>query len=87
MPTVYIPAHLKQLAEGQETIDIDGGTVREVIENLDKKFPGIQARLCVNDDLRPGLNVAVQGKVSLMGLLQKVPKDSEVHFLPAIGGG
>jgi len=87
MPTVYIPAHLKQLANGQETVDVDGKTIRDVIANLDEKFPGIQTRLCVGDDLRPGLNVAVQGKVSLMGLLQKVQQDSEVHFLPAIGGG
>jgi molybdopterin converting factor small subunit len=31
--------------------------------------------------------VAVNGAVSSVGLLQKVPDGSEVHFLPAIGGG
>ena len=44
-------------------------------------------RLCVDDGLRPGLSVAVNGVVSSLGLLQKVPDGSEVHFLPAVGGG
>ena len=39
------------------------------------------------DDLLPGLAVVVDGETSLLGLLERVQESSEVHFLPAIGGG
>jgi hypothetical protein len=41
----------------------------------------------MDDALRPGLAVAINGTVSRLGLRQPVPAGAEVHFLPAIGGG
>jgi molybdopterin synthase sulfur carrier subunit len=54
---------------------------------LETRYPGLRDRLCDNDELRPGIAVAVDGHVTSRGLLQKVQPTSEVHFLPAIGGG
>jgi len=39
------------------------------------------------DDLIAGIAVVVDGEVSQLGLLERVREDSEIHFLPAIGGG
>jgi molybdopterin synthase sulfur carrier subunit len=61
--------------------------VRQVIDRLDQLFPGIKDRLVVEGQIRPSLAVAVDGEVARMGLLDKVGGDSEVHFVPAIGGG
>ncbi|MCI0682251.1 MAG: MoaD/ThiS family protein [Gemmataceae bacterium] len=87
MPVVWIPASLRALTDQRETIRVDGTTVREVIEQLEARFPGIKARLCEGDSLRRGLAVAIDAEVSRTGLDQTVPENSEVHFLPAIGGG
>ncbi len=87
MVTAFIPPLLRELTGGVERLAVDGATVRQVVNNLEARFPGVRERLCVGDDLRPGLAVAVNGTVSRAGLLQKVPDGSEVHFLPAIGGG
>jgi sulfur-carrier protein len=87
MPTVWIPAPLRTLTNQQETVCIPGGTVREVIEQLDAQFPGIKARLCEGDSLRRGMVVAIDAEVSRLGLEQTVGDNNEVHFLPAIGGG
>ena len=87
MPRVFIPPLLKSLTDGEVAINIDAGSVRHVIAELDARFPGVAARLCEDGDLKPGLTVAVDGHVSSIGLLQKVGETSEVHFLPAIGGG
>jgi hypothetical protein len=35
----------------------------------------------------PGLAVVVDGETSQLGLLAQVREDSEIHFLPALGGG
>ena len=38
------------------------------------------------DDLLPGLAVVVDGETSLLGLLERVQENSEVHFLPSDWG-
>lgn len=87
MVTVFIPPLLRDAAGGVDRVEVSAATVRQVVAALEARFPGIRDRLCAGDDLRPGLAVAVNGTVSSVGLLQKVPDGSEVHFLPAIGGG
>ena len=92
MPKVFVPALLRDLSGGAEEIDVEGSTVREVIDALESRCPGVRVRLCVSDEsgalgLRPGLTVAVNGTVNSMGLRAKTAADSEVHFLPGIGGG
>lgn len=87
VPRVFIPPLLRELTGNVSEVDVEGTTVREVIKNLETRYPGIRNRLCENDELKSGLTVAVGQNVSSLGLLQKVASDSEVHFLPAIGGG
>jgi molybdopterin synthase sulfur carrier subunit len=87
MVHVFIPPLLRDAAGGVDQVEVSAATVRQAVEALEARFPGIRDRLCAGEDLRPGLAVAVNGTVSSMGLLQKVSEGSEVHFLPAIGGG
>lgn len=86
MPRVFIPPQARKLA-GCETADVEAGSVRAVIRQLDEQFPGLADCLLENGELRPGLSVSVGGRVTGMGLFQKVGPDDEVHFIPAIGGG
>ncbi|GAB4161365.1 MAG: hypothetical protein Tsb009_38630 [Planctomycetaceae bacterium] len=87
MPRVFIPPLLRSLTGGVDIVEVDAGNVREVIEELENRFPGTRERLCVDGDLKPGLTVAVNETVSSRGMIEKTPPDCEVHFLPAIGGG
>lgn len=87
MPTVWIPPLLRSLTAGQESVQVAGATLRETIDALDARFPGIKARLCQGDAMRPGLSVVIDGQVSRGGLSEAVQENSEVHFIPAIAGG
>jgi molybdopterin synthase sulfur carrier subunit len=87
MPHVWIPALLRDATGGQEKITVPGATVRQVIDELERRFPGIKARICDGDTLRSGISVAVDTEVARLGLRQPVGPESEVHFLPAIAGG
>ena len=60
-----------------------------MINNLEEQYPGIKEFLVdeMEDDLIAGIAVIIDGEVSQLGLLDKVGENSEVHFLPAIGGG
>ena len=87
MPRVFIPPLLRPLTGGVDAVDVEAANVRQVIAALDSRFPGIGARLCEGDRLKPGLTVAINGNVGSRGLLEKVGPDCEIHFLPAISGG
>ncbi len=87
MPVVWIPALLRDLTGGQEKISVPGATVRDVIDQVDARYPGVKERLLEGDRLRPGIAVVVDGSVSRQRLRHKLDEGTEVHFLPAIGGG
>ena len=87
MATVYIPSLMRSLTGGKEQVTVLGTTVRQIVQNLDNEFPGIKERLVEGFRIKPNISVAVDGEVTPLGILEKVGEDSEVHFLPAIGGG
>jgi molybdopterin synthase sulfur carrier subunit len=66
---------------------MEARNIRHVIEQLDEMFPGIKDRLVEDGEIRPNLAIAIDGDVAIMGMLEKVGENSEVHFVPAIGGG
>ncbi len=87
MPIVWIPPLLRKLTNDQESIPLAGATVRELIDALERQFPGAKERLCAGDKVRPGLSVVIDAQVNREGLNAAVNESSEVHFIPAIGGG
>jgi molybdopterin synthase sulfur carrier subunit len=87
MPTAIIPALLRKFTNGKERVAVRGKNVREVIADLERKFPGLADHLLDGNDLKPSLAVSVDGEVVPGGALEPVNEQSEVHFLPAIGGG
>jgi sulfur-carrier protein len=87
MPTVFIPSLLRKYTGGQESIVVPGRTVGEVVKNLERQFPGFRDQIVENDDLKSSVAVSVDGDLAVGGLLEQVRDSSEIHFVPAIGGG
>jgi molybdopterin synthase sulfur carrier subunit len=87
LSTIFIPTMLQSLTAGTKRVEMEARNVRQVIERLDEMFPGIKGRLVEDGEIRPSLAIAIDGNVAIMGLLEKVGENSEVHFVPAIGGG
>ncbi|MFN0020195.1 MAG: MoaD/ThiS family protein [Pirellulaceae bacterium] len=87
MPLVFIPAQLRGLTGGAAQIELLATNVREVVELLEARFPGIKERLCQGGELAPGLQLSIDHVMSSRGLRTKLKPSSEVHFLPAFGGG
>lgn len=78
---------MQSITGGKDSVTVPGATVRQIVENLEKQFPGMKARLVDGHRIKPNISVAVDGEVTPLGILEKVGEHSEVHFLPAIGGG
>jgi molybdopterin converting factor small subunit len=87
MAQVWIPPLLRDLTGGSETASVPGANVGQVVEALERRFPGVRGRLCPGGALRPGLAVIIDGQPGRYGLLEATGPDSEVHFVPAIAGG
>ena len=89
MADVWIPTGMQILTDGNQRVQVVGRTVRQIINNLETQYPGHKSRIYdeEEDDLLPGVAVIVDGEASQLGLLERVEEESEVHFLPAIGGG
>ncbi len=87
MVSVFIPPAWRDLSGDVVEVSIEAGTIRQLVNALEERFPGMRERAVEDDALRPGLAVAINGSVSRLGLRQRVPAGAEVHFLPALGGG
>ncbi len=89
MAEIWIPPKLQQLTGGNQQVQVEGTSVRRLINNLEAQYPGIKEFLVdeEEDDLIAGIAVIVDGEVSQLGMLEKVSENAEVHFLPAISGG
>jgi len=84
---IFIPTMLQSLTAGVKQVDLNARNVRQIIERLEELYPGMKDRLVEDGEIRPNLAIAIDGDVAIMGMLEKVGENSEVHFVPAIGGG
>ena len=90
MPNVRIPTPLRKLTEGKEEVNVAGGTVGEVIANLEAAHPGIKARICDESGaVRKFVNIFANDEdIRYLKNLETPLKDSdEVSIVPAIAGG
>ncbi len=87
MATVIIPALLRKLTNGQEQVVAPGRSLGEVIENLERQFPGFREQVVKDGDLKPSVAVSIDGEMAVGGLLEPVGENSKIYFLPALGGG
>ena len=78
---------MRDLTGGMERVSAAGSSVRALIADLERRFPGFRMRLLQDDQLIPHVAVIVDGEEAQLGLAEPVQQDSEVHFLAAMAGG
>jgi molybdopterin converting factor small subunit len=90
---VRIPTILRTYTDGEKSVTGEGGTLSEVIEDLETNHPGIKERLVEatdgQSDLRRFVNVYVNDEdVRFTGGLETSVSDGDqVVVLPAVAGG
>ena len=89
MTTVRIPPTLRTETGGERQVPAAGDTVRELLDDLISRFPGLRSQLVENEELAPFVNVYVEGEDVRMleGLDTPVERGSTVILLPAMAGG
>jgi molybdopterin synthase sulfur carrier subunit len=87
---VRIPTPLRRFTAGAEEIGVSGETIGHVVEDLERKFPGIRERLYDEQGrVRRFVNIYVNGDdIRFLSSLETPVKDGdEVAIVPAIAGG
>lgn len=87
MAIIWIPGSLRNYCGGRREIRVPGATLRQVFANLEAECPGIREHICDDIGLLASVNVAVDGDLTELGLIQPVEPDSEIQILPALAGG
>jgi molybdopterin synthase sulfur carrier subunit len=91
---VKIPTILRTYTGGEKSVEAEGGTLTELIDNLDANHPGLKDRLLDGSidgggDLRRFVNVYINDEdVRFIGGLDATLADGDqVVVLPAVAGG
>ena len=90
MSTVFIPSVLRANVGGAKSLELQGDSIRAVVEALVTKHPSLRSQLLNEEgELNRFVNVYVNGQdVRYMaGLETPVAPADEVRLLPAMAGG
>lgn len=88
--SVKIPTPLRRVTGGESKVSGAGTNVRELIEDLERQFPGMRERLCDETGaLRRFVNVFVGDEDIrfLDGIETTLDEGAEVSIIPAVAGG
>ena len=86
---VRIPTPLQRLTQGKEEVEGVTGKIIELVNDLEKKFPGIGERISENGKIRRFVNIYVNDEdIRFLNAEETVVKEGdEVSIVPAIAGG
>ena len=86
---VRIPTPLQRLTQGKEEVEGAVGTIMELINDLDNRFPGIAERITDGGKVRRFVNIYLNDEDIrfLKGEETAVKDGDEVSIVPAIAGG
>ncbi|HEX2687957.1 MAG TPA: MoaD/ThiS family protein [Kofleriaceae bacterium] len=89
MPSIRVPSALRTFTGGASDIQVTATTVRDALAELDRRHPGIAARLFDDRAVKPFIRIFVGADDigGLSGLETKLSERDEVAIVPAIAGG
>jgi molybdopterin synthase sulfur carrier subunit len=90
MASVRIPTPLRKITNDLEVVSAAGANVGELLDNLEKAFPGLRERICDEQgNVRRFVNIFVNDE-DIRFLEERatpVKETDEVSIVPAIAGG
>jgi MoaD family protein len=87
---VKLPTILRKHANNEARVEADGSTLRELLKDLESRYPGITKNVVTTDGgLHRFVNVYVNDEdVRYLGSLETEVKEGDtVSILPAVAGG
>jgi molybdopterin synthase sulfur carrier subunit len=90
MSNIKLPPVLRKLSGGVKEVQVEGATVGELLDNLDRKYPTIKTQLLTEDgEIARYVNLYLNDEDVrfLQGLVTPVKESDTIVILPAMSGG
>jgi molybdopterin synthase sulfur carrier subunit len=90
MTIVFVPSSLRRYTAGQSKAQVSGGTINDILEDLERQYPGVKSRLCDDSgQIKRYVNIFVNDEEirALQGADTAVSDRDEVSIVPAMAGG
>jgi len=90
MNRVRIPTQLRTLTNDAPEVEAQGGTVSDIVDDLEARYPGLKERLMDDSGkLRRFVNIYVNDEDVrfLDGIGTEVPDGAKLSIIPAVAGG
>jgi MoaD family protein len=86
---VRVTANLQKLVGGQRSVQAEGSTVRELLDDLDSHYPGFNDLLITDGELHRFVNIYLNDEdIRFLGKLDTSLKQGDtLSILPALAGG
>ena len=85
--TVRIPSPLFTYTAGRNRVEARGETIRELLDDLDRRYPGIRFRMVDEQDrVRPHMRIFVNG-TAVGDLGREIGSDDDIQIIQALSGG
>jgi molybdopterin converting factor small subunit len=81
MIKVFLGSNLKNFTNGVEELELEATSVKSLIAEMDRRYPGIA------DALESGFALAIDGEVIANPGYEKLAEVSEVRFISPMQGG
>jgi sulfur-carrier protein len=84
---VHIPGPLLSYTNQRNDVDAVGSTIAEMLDDLNRQFPGIRFRMIdEQDSIRPHMKIFVNGE-QIWNLDMALESRDDVYILQALSGG
>jgi molybdopterin converting factor small subunit len=84
---VYVPSPLASYTQEETTVDADGRTLGELLDDLDRRYPGIRFRIITEQDqIRRHIRIFVNLE-QVRSLAVPLRASDEVMIVGALSGG
>ncbi len=81
MATIHIWGALRPCVGGAETIDLQAGTIGELMRLLEEQYP------LTEPFIESGIAVSINGTIYQDSWQKSLPDNAEIYLLPRIAGG
>ena len=84
---VYIPSALRSYTGQKDEVEADGATVRDLMSELDRRYPGFRFRIIdEQDSIRPHIKIFINHDQA-RELSAALQAEDDVSILLALSGG
>ena len=86
---VQIPTPMREQTGGKAEVEVTGATVKDVLADLVRQYPGVEAKLFANGQIRPYINVFLNDEdIRYLDEMDTAVTDGViVALIPAVAGG